>query len=292
MQSHLKIPWAWENSEPIFPQSAESRRMYKCPNCRRYVFLRAGKIKRHHFAHQMRDSSCNPTPETIEHLIAKGMLFRSLTGNSPEITVNNRWGCQCGQDHSKHGILNSRLGKAYMEYTFESSSGNRLRADLAVLKNAGSIRFLIEVRATSKVSEEKSHVLREEKIPWIEVSAAYITGDSTDLNDVPVIASGNLNPRKCLLVEHPHVWTELNEGGVRKCMECAQLEAPIMTKPHSQTVETCTCQACKPVRNPDCRKYGHTLPEYDEISLSWDYYETQCSRCKMTFSTRGLTEKI
>ena len=80
-----------------------------------------------------------------------------------------------------------------MEYGFEVSSGARFRADLAVLNDDDSIRLLIEVAASHKVSEVKSNELRH---PWFEVNAADIKVGSPRLEGLIPINWSNFKPLK------------------------------------------------------------------------------------------------
>ena len=205
MVSALLIPYANDglgNSKPIFPDDAQRKWIYVCPVCKGHVFVRKGRIMTPHFAHKMGIKSCTATGETIQHMQAKGILYRSLTGHSPDITVSVDQPCsQCGGSHPSLRYLGNIWGEPIVEYKFETSSGKSLNADLALLnKDDGSIRFLIEVRATSAVTQEKEQLLSEDKISWIEVKAEDVISDRAKSSHIPIINSGNIQPtNKCRL---------------------------------------------------------------------------------------------
>tara|TARA_Y100000590_G_scaffold412133_1_gene506817 strand:- start:464 stop:1264 length:801 start_codon:yes stop_codon:yes gene_type:complete len=257
MQDELLIPYAWENAQPVSPLEAKRERNYSCPICNGDVFLRSGKIKRRHFAHRKGKDSCSATAETVEHLNAKALLFKSLKGYCRSIYLDLQRPCdQCGDSHYTLVPLDENLGTPVMEYSFETSSGKRLRSDLAVLNADESIRLLIEVRATSAVDGEKVSVLREDKIPWFEVEAEDILQlnpidmDNPLVEFLPVkaIDSDNFIPqKKCTPIPdmiqklmapsykprkeppplpHKHRWTEWNRYDRRMCWTCKEWEGP------------------------------------------------------------------
>lgn len=169
----LLLPYALEGSNAVSPARAIKNRKYSCPICSQEVFLRDGEINRAHFAH-FKDSSCTATSESIQHLEAKFNLYRSLTGETDPINVLIPRSClECKSTHRDRIKLDSSLGLAQMEYSFQTLSGHRLRPDIAVLNKDETIRFIIEVVFSHAVDDEKSTKIGE--IPWFEVTAKDVS---------------------------------------------------------------------------------------------------------------------
>lgn len=172
----FKIPIAKsENGSYIFPKEGVKNTRYYCPNCGELVILKAGNIKKPHFAHK-HTGQCSY--ETVIHKVAKRILVQNINdfannnGGSPEI-VRVCKAC------SKNKIVQ------YLPETITSASeeirlSNGYVVDVSLEKDSIPVAA-IEVLVTHKVSEIKAKTLG---IPFIEVDGESVIQDPMALKPI------------------------------------------------------------------------------------------------------------
>ena len=139
---------------------------YSCPACRKPLTLRAGAIKRRHFAHQP-DAVCSP--ETAFHEGAKLRLAGAVTawraGVGPRPVVVRI--CRlCGADVASP--LSDHIVDAITE--FRLASGRVI--DVALLDSCKGLWLAVEILVTHEVDEAKAGDLRG--LNWIEIEASAL----------------------------------------------------------------------------------------------------------------------
>lgn len=151
-----------------------------CPYCNSGVIKKAGSVRRHHYAHQA-GSNCSVSPETLLHDGAKVFLYNSLVQNKPiDILVD-----VSSLNPSKTKSLLQRLSLKQIsvstkffydnpnaEHYLEGKIGS-VRAD--VLSYSSKYRpatdtLAWEIYVTHAVDEDKSAILADMKVPFIELS--------------------------------------------------------------------------------------------------------------------------
>lgn len=142
-----------------------------CPECGKELSIKWGEIKRPHLFHVRRDVKCS---ESLEHLLAK-MIVRDTLNNDEELEFTRP--CSgCGKTITSTVKLNE--GETAKE---EYHLGDRERADVAVTKEDGTVRLVIEILHTHRTEHREGE--------WYEVEAEEVidkhsTGQRMSLNDV------------------------------------------------------------------------------------------------------------
>ena len=179
--SHFNIGAFDGNNEYVRPEDAIKNIQYKCPECRKDIIFKKGKIKRAHFAHKNTENKCmyyiRPS-ESQKHKDSK-LRLKALIHKGIKIKIIKNI-CKCNKIEAE--VLEYKDGyKAVNEYSF-TLNGLRCYADLAYVKNLKIIDFIIEVVYTHKTSE----CSRPE--PWYEIKA----------DDILLYEDGNECIFKCI----------------------------------------------------------------------------------------------
>lgn len=159
------VPFGLDPSGSVVPpDAADHAAMYSCPSCRSPLILKAGSVRRHHFAHKP-DADCSP--ESALHEAAKLRIAASVaawrSGSGPRAVVRRR--CrQCRSDVDRP--VTERATEASVEHRLPS--GRVL--DVAVLDAAGGVLMGVEVLVTHEVDADKEASLGD--LTWVEVRAS------------------------------------------------------------------------------------------------------------------------
>ncbi len=165
----FKIPLAWTTTRLITAAEATAvpAAAYACPACGEAVWLRAGAIRRPHFAHQ---ASEHCQQETILHQTAKRLIlqviqdWRAGTGTAP--LVQRRCSI-CGQPQPQS--LPPKVTAAVLE---QPLAGGYI-TDVALLAGP-TIVAVVEIRATHAVDAAKRAGL---SVPFVELAAEPVVAD-------------------------------------------------------------------------------------------------------------------
>lgn len=191
-EAELLIPYALDDLDeykPVVPLKAIRKKTYICPRCFDRVFSRQGDVNRWHFYHT---GTTYCSGESIEHLTAKLWVYEAISGERDPIRVGYTRSCiQCSGNHSHSFDLSPKLGEARMEHNFRSASASNRRADIAVLDHKETEKFLIEIKATNPLSEDKIGDIG--LTPWMEIPAKLILQNKAFAQN-----TGNFKPfEKC-----------------------------------------------------------------------------------------------
>jgi hypothetical protein len=166
----------------VDPVSALRRTIYECPDCKRDVFVKKGKIKIPHFAHRKdKDNPCtyfnrNPTLDQ-QHKNAQ-LKLKQFLERGKEIDIGRRCACGCGWI-SNWGITVLKHNIVKTEHKFKFNDSNK-SADIAVLKSDKSIICIFEI--------VHKHYTREidRPEPWHEIRAQEINAIPSDIDRVVI----------------------------------------------------------------------------------------------------------
>jgi hypothetical protein len=161
-------------SEYEYPRMASKINEYMCPECKKNVIFKKGKIKQPHFAHYKSDNCCNyyeKPSETQIHKDAK-LLMKKLLNNKQSIIIHKK--CSyCKPDvvaivnnYKKVCIKYTDTSEAVNEHKFKYDNSNK-SADVALI-DGDKIIYIFEICHTNKTSE----TARPE--PWFEIKADYL----------------------------------------------------------------------------------------------------------------------
>jgi len=173
----IKQPWAFHprmeyalslySDDIVTIDQALPHRTYRCSKCRCKMHVVNGLERRKHFRHQ-RDAACKgSSPESYSHYTAKKRLSEILE-NQMKIVVKR---VTIDLSNSNSAVYSSEtLTKEEGEtVVLEYRDPNGVwRADLAVLRSDGSLKFIVEILYTHATGEN----VRPE--PWYEVEAEEV----------------------------------------------------------------------------------------------------------------------
>jgi len=153
--------------EYVYPQIADKKEKYICPDCKKDLMLCKGKIRIAHFRHYKdKTRECNyynsPTESQI-HKDAK-MLMKYLLENKKEITFVRKC-IECEEDERCEIPIMNDESSVKLEYRFDYN-GLKI-ADVGYLVN-NELRYIFEICHTHKTEDEN----RPE--PWFEIEATKL----------------------------------------------------------------------------------------------------------------------
>lgn len=151
-----------------YPDTANKKDKYKCPDCDRDVLFRKGAKNLPHFAHFKSNDPCNYYKnnggESPEHKEGKLIMKHLLQTHTPMRFYRK---CpRCRHTHFEHEIGN----EYYDENTFAKDeygfyyNGTRRSADVALIKYKEALA-IFEIKHTHETKEE------DRPEPWFEISA-------------------------------------------------------------------------------------------------------------------------
>lgn len=180
----LKVPFAYDAVVGIiWPEHAAKDTDYFCPNCREKLVLRAGEIKRRHFAH-MPNGVCSQ--ETILHKSAKLLVQSSVRDWKQGKAVVPEVLRECRVCHeSSPQPLPEKVTDAQLEYRLPDG----LVSDVALLEGQEAVAA-VEILVTHEVGEKKSAHL---SIPFVEIEAAAVLKSPRQWKPV----TDKFKPRTC-----------------------------------------------------------------------------------------------
>ena len=128
--------------------------------------MKLGRIMVHHYAHQ-EEIKCPVTqPETALHLNTKFYLYKQLFAGT-RLYLSQECVNRCG---------NSRVvvwAKDWDKVMIESSLG-KYRPDILIIGRSGE-RYVIEIKVTHSVEEDKAALYKDNNITWLEVDVSEIS---------------------------------------------------------------------------------------------------------------------
>jgi len=154
-----------ETNKHINPRFAikEDKHHYICPDCKRSVIFRNGKIKRPHFAHKSEGIKCNYYDKPSESEIHKEAKFLMSHILNERIPITFKKLCECCDTSSFYHINYTPNSKAVNEHSFIYNNSQKY-ADVALLDN-DKLDCIIEICHTNATKEGA----RPE--PWFEIDA-------------------------------------------------------------------------------------------------------------------------
>ena len=179
----------------VDPVSAAKRILYECPDCKRDVFVRKGKIKIAHFAHKSdKNGSCtyfsrNPT-KSQQHRNAQHKLKQFLE-RGIEIDIHRR--CICGCNYASNWGVTYRPGpltSIELEHGFQYNNTTNY-ADVAYIHD-GKIVVIFEIAHTHFTHESR----RPE--PWHEILASEINETSSAATKIRLTCIRQLMRPECI----------------------------------------------------------------------------------------------
>jgi len=181
------VPFGADPAGVIVPiEEASATVEYRCPACDTPLILRAGVIRRHHFAHKP-DANCSP--ETVLHAATNRRVADAIrawrAGAGPRPLVR-RHCAQCREVMDR--LITERVVDAAVEHRL--ASGRIL--DVALLDAAARVLLGIEVHVTHQVDDAKQASLGD--LTWIELQAETVEDPAVWL---PQRAGGRLPPAVC-----------------------------------------------------------------------------------------------
>lgn len=150
--------------------AAEEGVQYVCPSCAVPLVLKAGSVRRKHFAHKVGERACSA--ETVLHKVAKARICQAVAdwqaGRGLAPVVLRR--CEfCGNERGQ--ALPKVVAGAAEEVRLP---GGRI-LDVAFRDGAGQVVAGLEVFVTHEVTPEKSGDLG--RLPWAEVRADQVLAE-------------------------------------------------------------------------------------------------------------------
>lgn len=270
----FKIPLAWNMTRLVTAAAAVAAptAAYACPACGEPVRLRAGAIRRAHFAHRPSEQ-CNQ--ETILHQTAKRLIqqvvqdWRAGAGVAPQVQRR----CQvCSQPRLQS------LPPKVMDAVLEQPLPGGYIADVALL--AGPvIGAVVEIRVTHAVDAAKSAGL---PVPFVELAGEEVIAD-------PLV----WHP----LVDHFH---PIICASCRRAYQQFQQQLARLAKPTGVVLPTAyyratmaRCWGCHrsilvftwpgwglhPTRAPRAAGRPHTVRQEYSATIRRRYWANTCPRC-------------
>jgi len=178
----------------VDPASALRRTIYECPDCKRDVFVKKGKIKIPHFAHRKdKDNYCtyynrNPTLDQ-RHKNAQ-LKLKQFLERGKEVEIGRRCACGCGYI-SNWGVTVLKNNTVKTEHKFKFNDSNK-SADIAVLNSDKSIICIFEI--------VHKHYTREidRPEPWHEIRADEINAIPSDTEMVVLTCVREKLRKECI----------------------------------------------------------------------------------------------
>jgi hypothetical protein len=147
------------------PAQRRARGPFRCIGCGEELLARLGQVRARHFAHRPGSTCPLTSPETALHLDAKVRLLElSQAAFSGALEVELATRCPVCRRQEARDL--AALGDAAI---LEGAAGS-LRADLLVTRG-GRPSFVIEVRVTHQLDEDKQGVLAALGLPAVEIDA-------------------------------------------------------------------------------------------------------------------------
>ena len=154
-----------------YPRIAVKTNMYSCPDCKKDVILRKGKIRVHHFAHYKSDNPCTYYERPGESQIHKDakLALKTILEEDQDLCIVR----SCGTyNHIIKHHIDKRTEKSsiQLEHRFAFNDSQKT-ADIAYLDAGGSIKYIFEICYKHKTRED----IRPE--PWFEINAEKLLED-------------------------------------------------------------------------------------------------------------------
>lgn len=155
-----------------YPELADKKDKFICPDCSIPVRLRKGLVNKPHFAHIQSTNPCNyyeHIGESQIHKNGKSIIKSWLDTNTPIFFNRICSGCR---ENVKYKIGDECYDEntfAKIEHAFDHDDGTIRHADVALVKYK-IMTHLFEVRHTHATKEED----RPKGLPWFDINAMDI----------------------------------------------------------------------------------------------------------------------
>lgn len=165
MRQDVYVPYGLDPSGRLVPPTEAAREVaYCCPGCASPLILRAGAVKRPHFAH---DTQAACQPESLLHRTAKQLIaqvvsaWKAGAGPAP-VVMRSCVRCR----HRVPQQLPAYIDGALVEHVVD----DRWRADVALVRGQEVIG-IVEILVTHQVGREKAEALT---VPCAELAGAAV----------------------------------------------------------------------------------------------------------------------
>jgi len=157
----IKLPYGLREGKLVTIDDVESGLKCDCicPSCKQKLIARKGDINEHHFAHYSGED-CNTGIETATHILSKEFIKEAGHIATPAIYFPK----------TKAIIIDEAI-VAIDDITLESRIGS-IVPDI-VIKSRSKI-LLVEINVTHGIDWRKNHIIKELKLPAIEILAGHL----------------------------------------------------------------------------------------------------------------------
>jgi hypothetical protein len=166
--------WAFdETGLPVPIAHATHGEAYFCPLCGERMIARLGGVKRHHFAHEERESRryCSPA-EVVYAAAGRWLVYQFEHCLAARQTLSMTWTCAiCQQPHAAN--LLDGVTQARQDYRDQD-----VQADVALLDAQGKIRAALLVKPVTK---ELLYPLAQREITTLSISMISLRRHMLDL---------------------------------------------------------------------------------------------------------------
>jgi hypothetical protein len=185
-----------ETTKLVDPKYAVKRINYECPDCKRDVFVKKGKIKVAHFSHKKDNNRpCtyfNRNPSFDQQHRNAQLKLKEFLNNKIEIDIHRYCICGCGYNNGTI-IPASHIWEGKTEYKF-TFNDSRKSADVALVFGT-DIEAIFEVVHTHYTRE------RDRPDPWFEIDAKQINTLASDSKKITLTCLRQLRSPECLKAE-------------------------------------------------------------------------------------------
>jgi hypothetical protein len=185
-----------ETTKLVDPKYAVKRINYECPDCKRDVFVKKGKIKVAHFSHKKDNNRpCtyfNRNPSLDQQHRNAQLKLKEFLNNKIEIDIHRYCICGCGYNNGTIIPASHKWeGKTEYKFTFNDS---RKSADVALVFGT-DIEAIFEVVHTHYTRE------RDRPDPWFEIDAKQINTLASDSKKITLTCLRQLRSPECVKAE-------------------------------------------------------------------------------------------
>jgi hypothetical protein len=185
-----------ETTKLVDPKYAVKRINYECPDCKRDVFVKKGKIKVAHFSHKKDNNRpCtyfNRNPSLDQQHRNAQLKLKEFLNNKIEIDIHRYCICGCGYNNGTI-IPASHIWEGKTEYKF-TFNDSRKSADVALVFGT-DIEAIFEVVHTHYTRE------RDRPDPWFEIDAKQINTLASDSKKITLTCLRQLRSPECVKAE-------------------------------------------------------------------------------------------
>jgi len=173
LNSELLIPYALrKDGIPVSPTTARKEDNLICPECRKPLFLKTGKVRRWHFSHysETDERGCSFGGEGQIHITAKHSVFIAVKEGIRDLRQRPQIRSVCA---TCGGDVWQPMPRRICNCDTEGRvPGSGRKLDVALLDADGALVAGVEIFNTHRVGAEKEEELKG--IPWMELDAREV----------------------------------------------------------------------------------------------------------------------